>query len=54
MTVIHCPDSNLPDTVTLLAWQHVPDEIEFGMFSLAVLQPQKKSGYFQFTRIDLY
>lgn len=58
MTVIHRLDSNLPDPdiKTLLAWQHVPDEITFGMFSRIkwqVFSPKKRAVCFQFTCIDL-
>lgn len=58
MTVIHRLDSNLPDPdiKTLLAWQHVPDEITFGMFSRVkwqVFAPKKRAVCFQFICVNL-
>lgn len=51
MTVIHRLDSNYPDPdiKTLLAWQRVPDEIMFGMFSWVkwqVFAPKRKAVCF--------
>lgn len=45
LTIIHCPDSNLPDIMTLLGWQYALDEIEFSVFSLEKWQVgnQKRS-----------
>ena len=51
MTVIHRLDCNYPDPdiKTLLAWQRVPDEIMFGMFSWVkwqVFAPKRKAVCF--------